>query len=300
MDRLDDLIRAYREASRPGDDDVARVRARLAEALGADPDVALLVRGVGEPDPGGVGRVRDRIATTRRTARRRRWLTRAAGGLALAATALLAVTSLVDRGLDQPLGATQGELVTLDDMALRLTVDGEGRVGGTVAHPAIFWERGGLDVAPITGGPERDVEIVTPDGTVFARAQAFAVHRDALGTRVTPTTDAVSVRCGDAETTLLRPGDVAWCLPTTAAGLLGRARTLEAAAAPMAEIVDALDRGLALTAPRDVRGELLATKVRVLGRAGDRPGLLATVQQYLDEGHEVRRAEFEALQRRLR
>ncbi|MEO0601328.1 MAG: FecR domain-containing protein [Myxococcota bacterium] len=287
---LNDLFSAARAASEPPDGATERVLQRIRDADGTD--VERLLAGAGEPDPAAVRRVAARL----RASRRRPLLL---GALTLSAAAglwaMLATppTGVAPEALDVVLDDAAGHARTLT-RAVEVEARGEGRVGGTVAEPHVDWERGELLVRV---DPEAGIHLVvdTPESRVTVLGTVFSVVRTPLGTEVTVERGEVAVACRDTGTEArLGPGEVAACRPSTAAGLLGRARTLEARGASFDEVVAALSRALELDSPAVVRGEILAQQIRIFRAAGRRTEALLAAQQYLDEGHTTRRKEVQA------
>lgn len=175
----------------------------------------------------------------------------------------------------------------LDHVALQM--DGQGRVGGTRAHPEITWLDGTLAVEV---EPDRGVHLVvsTPEARVEVVGTRFTVDRRALATTVQVTHGTVALRCsGGPEATLT--GAAATCLPEAPADLLIRLATLTQTGAGAAERLATADRGLSVAAADSpLRPELLAYRVKALIDQGTITEALSAAEAYLSTGHEARRA----------
>ena len=111
----------------------------------------------------------------------------------------------------------------------------------------------------------------------------FTVSRDALGTHVAVLHGRVEVRCGAGEPTFLGGGETESCLPTSAAGLLGRARALQAAGAGPAAVLVAVQEGLDRTTSEGaVRDELRVMRIQLLASLGRTGEALSDARGYLD------------------
>ncbi|MEM6930132.1 MAG: FecR domain-containing protein, partial [Myxococcota bacterium] len=271
---LNDLFRAARAASEPSEGAAERVLQRVRDAEGWT--VERLLAGVGEPDPAAVRRVAARLRASRRRP------------LALGALTLTAAAALWAVIASTPSPAPTDPLdVVLDDAsghprslteAVEVEARGEGRVGGTVAEPRVDWERGELRVRV---DPEAGIHLVvdTPESRVTVLGTVFSVVRSPLGTEVAVERGEVAVACRDVDTEArIGPGQVASCQPSTAAGLLGRARTLEARGASLDEVIGVLTRALERDSPAVVRGEVLAQQIRIFRAAGRRTEALLAAQ----------------------
>lgn len=196
--------------------------------------------------------------------------------VALAAAALFALrTPPADSPL--PPGALVTRLLT-EEVALQ--VDGIGTAGGTRFAPRLEWASGRLGVE-VT--PERGVHLSvhTPEATVEVIGTGFDVRRGPLGTAVEVRHGRVRVSCAEGAVVELTEGASHTCRPVTAAGLLGRARALQARGEPYADEV-----ATALTLP-DATGavahELRSVRLDALIAAGD-PGAFALAEQVAAEG----------------
>lgn len=174
---------------------------------------------------------REETATPRRAARRRAPNTRGWGiPVVLASVAAAAAWVLWPRPVDGPL--VTGAL-TRD---VHVEVDGSGTAMGTGRELRLTWDAGALGVEV---EPGRGVELLvrTPEAEVEVVGTGFDVVRDALGTSVHVRHGRVRVACTGGEASELGPADSTTCLPTSAAGRLGRVRALQARGAPWAEEV---------------------------------------------------------------
>lgn len=163
-----------------------------------------------------------------------------------------------------------------------LNFQGTGAVAGDTRAPRIQWERGALTVE-VT--PQRGIDLVvaTREAEVRVVGTGFTVSRDALGTHVAVLHGRVEVRCGAGEPRFLGGGETESCLPTSAAGLLGRARALQAAGAGPAAVLAAVEDGLDRTTSEGaLRDELRVMRIALLGSLGRHGEALADAQGYLD------------------
>lgn len=193
---------------------------------------------------------------------------------AVAAGMLLLAREPAPRPVEGPL--TTGALTG----AVRVEVDGEGRVSGTEADLRLAWEAGALGVE-VT--PDQGVRLAvrTAEATVEVVGTGFRVERDALGTRVEVRHGRVRVTCDDGPVAELGVDEAARCRPVTAAGRLGRLRALQARGEPLGtELAEALARPDAVGPVRD---ELRAVQLDLMVAAGD-PGALALAEALAEAG----------------
>ena len=252
-----------------------------------------------EPSDGAVARLRSRALDAERGPVRpgvgRWWL---AGGTLAAVAAVVAISRPEPTLPTTALAGPSAPIQLTDDV--RLTFDGLGSAGGSPDEPRIRWESGDLHVEV---RPDRGVALVveTEDARIAVVGTAFDVRRSALGTTVAVDHGRVEVACADGTHRTLGAGEALTCLPTSAAAWTGRARALRAAQRPDAEVLEAVDRGLALCdADGPERGELLVLRLGVLIRAGRNAEAARTADEYLSAGFTAREAEVRAIAEQLR
>lgn len=223
----------------------------------------------------------------------------------LAATCLAVGISLSQPPLPGPSEAPLALVSEADwsDLAATPEVDlvfrGKGSIRGTRAAPRVEWRSGTLHAAV---APDRgvDLKIRTPDGTIAVLGTEFEVERTAPGTTVTVARGRVQVDCDLGTSRTLAAGQSWTCLPTTAAGLLGRARHLQRAGADAADVLSAIELGLGRPAPpAPVVEELRFVKVEVLAESGRRQEALREARSLLHAGAAHRREELTATVREL-
>jgi hypothetical protein len=264
-----------------------------------DAAAAELLQSLPSPAVGAVERVQRRLARSRAeqvSARRAPspWLV---GGLTVALAAASAAIVLRDRTADGTAPVAAGPLDSESEWAGRrlpgvdLTYRGSGEVSGSQAAPHIDWQRGTLNVE-VTPDRGLDVRIQTREANIRVLGTGFTVTRDALGTAVEVRHGVVETSCADQAPVSLRQGDEITCLPSSAAGLLGRARALMEAGAGASLVSASLDRGLSLTTLADPIGaELGAMKVEVLAASGDDLAALDAARALITAGGGSRRAD---------
>ncbi len=314
-------LAAYTAATEPPDDVRQRVLARIADEVGA---AGSITAGLGTPaDPTDAARAR----VLREVARSRQaletpwrasliggarphpvWRAPAFAAAGLAAVAIAVVWTINDRtivvepatpiALAEPPAVLDAVDVTATDEAVfspapgvTLTSAGQGTVTGTTTSPIVAWRRGRLDVEV---EPNRGIGLVvqTDEGDVRVVGTGFTVERDLLGTNVVVHHGRVIVACRGAAELTLGTDERATCLPSTPAGLLGRARTLAQRGAPVADILEAADAGLAVGGSRNaIGGELLYLRMTTQQRAGQDDTARATAAEYVASGQTPRRDE---------
>ena len=110
-------------------------------------------------------------------------------------------------------------------------------MAGTERSPHIVWHSGkSIDVDPQAG---LAVTVETTDGTSRVLGTVFRVDRSALGTTVDVSRGQVEVNCKDQSSHRLVSGNRALCMPTSAAGMLGRARALTGQPEAVLEAIEA-------------------------------------------------------------
>ena len=144
------------------------------------------------------------------------------------------------------------------------------------------------------------VTVETTDGEIRVLGTVFRVERSALGTAVDVTRGQVEVNYEDQSSHRLMSGNQALCMPTSAAGLLGRARAITG----QPELVLAsIEQGLELDSHPAVEGELRALQVDVLVELSRNQDAMAAARAYLSLGGprdlEISRTAVLALQKKL-
>ncbi|MDP2306550.1 MAG: hypothetical protein Q8P18_11055 [Pseudomonadota bacterium] len=224
----------------------------------------------------------------------------AAAGTLAAAGLQVARVSLEPVGptpvaLASTLGSSQGWEIHTSIPNVALSFDGTGTVEGQSDAPQIKWDSGLINVE-VT--PERDVRLAlfTREAEVRVVGTGFTVLRDSLGTRIDVRHGRVEVDCGEDATVALEAGDGLLCLPQSAAGLLGRARALQAAGAPSADALAALDRGLAIVGPQAaVRDELVVRRIRALFDLSRHGEVIDAARAYTASGGGGRQSDVEKI-----
>jgi ferric-dicitrate binding protein FerR (iron transport regulator) len=182
---------------------------------------------------------------------------------------------------------------------VRLAVDGAGDVSGTERDVVVSWRAGtlGVDVQPDAGIALR---VETPEGVARVVGTGFDVRREAFGTSVIVRHGIVEVACAGEVASRLVAGESRSCLPSTAAGLLGRARAQQRAGVAPDEVLVTLQAALDRSPDRHVRDELRVARIDVLVRAGRHRDALAEARAYVDDpGSSLRRSEIDGLVREL-
>ena len=300
----DELLKAFREASRVGPGEVDGLLASLASEI----DAASARAGEPGEEPNVVTlHAAPPAGPVRATAPSpvRWWMPLGIGGAAAiglaAAAALLLTLHSPSEPTPQPdspvalrLDAEASSARIQVGAGTWLDYSGQGSVGGTAQRPLVEWERGRVRVEV---DPDAGIDLVvhTREGEVRVLGTIFHVDRSALGTEVTVERGKVAVTCEGAPEQQLTIGLSATCLPTTAGGLLGRAHALRDATADPALVVGTLERGLELAEPGAVRNELRVLRMVVLSELGRVGPALDEAQAYLAEGQAQRRDEVHEL-----
>jgi len=173
-------------------------------------------------------------------------------------------------------------------------VDGQGDFALVGSLLEVDWVVGELSLSAVPG---LEVAVTTREATVHGAEPGMVVLRDALGTHVEVLDGEVLLRCEDAATgqrQALAAGEAATCLPTTATGLLGRARALGASGDTAAAVATA-DEALALTPEPAVAVELLHLQAVQLVASGDLPAAVAAAEEALALGVPSRSGELHRL-----
>lgn len=247
------------------------------------------------PSPADVDRLRRRLRRAPEpTSEAPSWLHRWLLGPALvAATLLLMVLRPAPDAPPTLLGAaTPSDIVLSQDVSLDF--EGQGQIDGTERAPRIAWSHGHLR-ASVTPHQGIDLRVTTQEAEVRVVGTVFTVDRDALGTRVAVERGKVEVRCVDGRRSFVRPGEIVWCEPGTAAGYLARARALQRDGSSLAAILAAVEAGSALQGSSAVRVELRWVRAEALGQHGRRAAALRAAAAALDAGAGHRHADFAAL-----
>lgn len=294
-------LRRYARETEPRDLEVARLRRRLRESLRAEEPPEWIDHGLFgrlfAPLVGPAGWLERDVFG--------RLLAPSSGGtrlispgsmslVAVAVALLLAVMGPRSRPLE-PLEMTSPRGAQLSvSTDVKLDFAGQGRIAGTESAPRIAW-RSGRVRAQVTPDQGIDLRVETPDAEVRVVGTIFSVDRDALGTRVEVEKGKVEVRCVDGSVRFVVPGEVAWCEPGTAAGLLARARKLQADGAALASILTSVDAGLELQASSAVQTELRWVRAESLRSHGRTAAAVRTAAAALDAGAGHRQEDFAAL-----
>ena len=296
-----EVFRRFIRETAPSERAVARVKERVLEpSTDADVSRAVLQHLPGVA-PGAEGRIRARLAGRQPARSLRAW---AYGGVALAAAAagLTVVVAMPDPGLapvqaQLASGEQRAELAPSPELAL--AYQGAGSLEGTRQAPRIAWESGTVhvDVQPHQG---IELVVATAEAQVQVVGTAFAVTRDALGTQVDVDHGLVRVTCLDGAATMLGAEQHTTCLPTTAHGMLARARALQSQGASPELLLTTASVALERHPdPNLVRTELQLVGIEALTRLGREAEALEQAQDYLSSGGELRREGVLSLAARL-
>lgn len=296
----EELLEKLARETDPSAVGVDRVRERIEASRRREQAADALLRQLPELPRGAAERVEVRLRSSLpfRT-RPAGVLVPIVGGMAAAALVGAGVAAWVatrpEPTVDAPLAA---ELASPDRFAVyapgngvAVSYSGTGAIGGSQAAPHFSWDLGTLHVE-VPPGRGLDVRVETREAEVHVVGTGFSVQRDALGTRVDVRHGVVEVRCaGEAAASRVEAGSGRTCAPTSAAGLLARARRLGEVGASDAEIGATLDQALAAGPDPAVAAELLAMRAERRAAAGDRAGALRDARAALDAGS-GRRAEL--------
>jgi hypothetical protein len=170
-----------------------------------------------------------------------------------------------------------------------LTYEGKGEVTTWEGKPHVEWRLGRLDVE-VEPDKGLDLTVSTREGEVRVVGTGFRVERSPLGTDVSVRHGRVEVRCDGAAARFLGAGESASCLPTSPAGLLGRARQLYEVHAPASDVLSAIDRGMQ-TAEGSIETELRVLRIRTLLDDGRKDEALADAEAFLAGTTELRRTD---------
>ncbi len=283
-------------ARRPGAEErvLARVLAEIPEARSS----GALIREIPAMTPGAEGRVLGRLRRSlARPARRWRPLlipALALAGAAAAAAYIAAPPAPPPRSTLEPL-ALDGGGALAEIPGLAVQYQGVGELSGTAAAPVIHWARGTLrlELDPARGA---ELVVITDEGRVRVLGTILTVRRDAMGTRVEVERGRVSLECAGGGIEELAAGASGACLPTTAAGMLGRGHAQLRAGAPVEEVLESVDAGQALAAPGDLDWrELQALRIQALLSDRRRAAACRAALDYPEDPGDPRAAELEAI-----
>ena len=259
---VDPLLTAFAEETEATRVDLTRLRARIRAAES-------------EASPGWSGLTRGLLL----------------GGTGLLAAAAAAVFVLPLLNQPRPIAAsfasTESAPVEVAP-GVTLTTNGIGELSGTESAPRIALASGSVDVS-VEPGAGLDVQVTTDEGTVRVVGTVFRVERSALGTTVSVTRGEVAVACSGQPDQSIAASQTTTCQPTSAAGLLGRARALPAGSAA---VLDAVDAGLAMSPSLAIGTELSALRVDHLARTGQADAAIDAASAHLSDPNIGRRAEI--------
>lgn len=266
------------------------VRDRLPLLEDPEASVRTLLGGVLGTGPGAVDRVRARLAFGT-PSRLPAVLALAASFLFAFGGASLAIWVATPTPLNAALAASAVTSVhPAPHVSLRYS--GDGLLRGNDEAPVIEWARGDLSVE-VDPGQGVQLSVVTAEAEVKVIGTGFDVRRDALGTRVEVVHGQVAVVCVGGSGVLLQSGQSAFCAPTTAAGLLGRAQALRDAGEPAMAVLDVVERGLAADPDVALRIELSLLRAEALGSLGRHVEALRFAEAALGEATGDRKLELQ-------
>ncbi len=296
-----DIFQRFFQETEPSPQAVGRVRERV-QRQDSDAEICRAVLcHLPEPDGGAQARVRARLAARQPAGTGRAW--RYAGvAVAAAAAGIGVVLVLPDPGA----APMQAALASADARAelnpspeVALAYVGTGSLAGTRQAPRILWEAGTVHVEV---EPEQGIQLVvdTPEASVQVVGTAFDVTRDALGTEVVVDHGRVRVRCLGGEAVMLGDAESTTCLPTTAHGMLARARELQDHGAAPELLLATADAALERHPQASpLRNELQLVRIEALARLERDVEALEQAQAYLAAGTSQRRLEVLDLATRL-
>ena len=279
----------FSEQTRASAEAVDRVGARLQTTLSPE-DLRLLLHTLPGAAPGAFARVNARLCAPPAARRPVRRPLAVGVGLAFAALAWFAATTLLP---DPPVPLDQEIRTASSGEGPRIwTTDGSGHLGGTSAAPLLEWADGDGAFEARTAFAFSTREAA---GSVEAGARG-QIQRSVMGTRLRVEAGAADLRCLlDGAATHLGMGQEATCLPVSAEGMLGRARALAAEGAET-EALAAADLGLARPdAEGDVAAELGVLRITLLQQAGRAAEALAASRAYLAGPSPLRAIEIHRL-----
>ena len=221
----------------------------------------------------------------------RSWLPVLGGVGALAFAGLLAVVlyNPAPAPIAATFDATTSGPVTVSPGVV-VTATGTGHLTGTEHAPRLAWASGKVDVS-VEPGAGLDVQVATDEALVQVVGTVFSVERGPLGTTVGVSRGKVAVTCTNGTEHTLTADHTATCWPTSATGLLGRARTLRDGGAPAADVLASLDGGLGAAPDTVIHTELSALRVAVLAEGPDPSAAVSAAAEHLSHPDAGRRAE---------
>jgi len=295
------VFRRYAEETVPSPEACERVW-RAARARPTEAEIAQgLLSGLPAASHAAAGRVLSRArAGSRPVLRLHRGRALALATAGVAAVALLGLRIGLARPWDPPLRV---ELRSEAAWAharpaegVDVLVRGAGAVAGTEHHPRLRWDKGRMqvEVDPAIG---IDLVVVTREARTRVTGTVFGLTRDLLGTHVSVSRGSVETTClRSGETFALAASETHTCLPTTAYGMLGRARALQDRGATWRDVLDATAAGLAQApGPGAVRSELEVIRIEALVGLGRNAEALEAAWAYLASGADLRRADVERI-----
>ena len=294
-------LRRFARETHPSRRTLERVRRRALRTAGLTPAGALKTW-LPQPTDAALWRVRDAtLGAEVASIRPLRQVVLAT----LAAAAVLALVLVRTLSAPEPLSQPLSSMAEWTDLkpvpAVALHLKGEGELAGDERDLRVLWRSGTVDVE-LEPGQGVGLVVETDEGWVEVVGTHFSVLRDPLGTHVSVVRGEVRVQCAASSTEPVRvtPGGEALCLPTTAAGALGRANALLSAGASEQEVLQALEGGLA--APGNtgaVAAELEVMRIASLSRLGRHAQALAAAERYLEARSEHRRTDMLGLAAQL-
>ncbi len=280
------VFRHVADQTRARPEAIERIQRRLVAEIGDPVEVRARLAVVPAVADGAEDRVLARLAASQRQLRPHPARIAVLGTLLAAAVALFIIQ-------EQPLELTGSLSATEWQHAqptplVALAFQGEGVLGGNEGAPHIEWRTGTLKVEV---EPNRGVklDVQTREAVVRVVGTGFSVDRSALGTTVAVTHGRVSVACEGGGNSMLGAGEHTVCMPTTAAGLLGRARALTEQGAAASDVLVTIDRGLSTAAPGPVREELELARVETLAGEGKWSEAYAETSRLVSGGAGARR-----------
>jgi ferric-dicitrate binding protein FerR (iron transport regulator) len=295
-----EIFARFRRETAPSPRSIERLRERVGHEVSDAQVSRAVLQHLPGVAPGAEARVRARLAAPRPAPSRRPVVVVGLVGLA-AAAAGLALVALQD----DPQAPVQASLSSDTQRAelspspeLALVYQGVGSLDGTRQAPHIRWESGTvhLDVEP-----EQGIELVvdTPEAQVQVVGTAFAVTRDALGTRVEVDRGRVRVTCLDGDSHMLGAEERVTCLPTNAQRMLVRINELRARGASPEQLLASAEHALERYPGTVLDSELQVARIEALHRLDRFSEAYRQAQAYLEAGHEARRDDLLVLTARL-